>query len=338
MSVPEFETRIYFPKTYELYLERVAYLKSIVRNIFNENEIPFEENKVLSPTLTVDFYNEEHHMAVDVYDLISHNSTKEIYTPIITLDTPYHRWEEASKLGIRLICAYENEMLDSKRYFVLRNMIQYQCGIYKKFMARKTYVDIKPALSMKPFYEKNNIQGYRNAKTVFILRDKESSEPLMMYSVGAAYFGKGMYDAEIARGACDINWQNSGVGIQVIGGASKLWKNIIEYYDVHDLSGGEGHLDSIVYYSDNRYYDARSIGHLMDSGTISGSVRDIGTTSSFMNYWCDLEENPPERRGVVKNREPMRHHMITEGYRNGNILCIPNAGTTTHVWERKSSV
>lgn len=337
MSTPVFEPRIYFPSTYEAYLERLKYLRNIIRTIFVENNIPFEENKELSPTLKVDFYSEQHKMAVDIYDLVGHNSTKEIYVPTIPVDLPYKRWLEASSLGIRLICAYENEMLDSKKYFVLRNMIQYQCGIYKRFMARKTYVEIKSALSMKPFYEKNNIQGYRNAKTVFILKDKETDDPLMMYSVGTAFFGKGVYDAEIARGACDINWQNSGVGIQVVGGASKLWKNIIEYYDSHSLDGGEGHLDTIVYYSDNRYYDARSIGHLMDSGTISGSVRDIGKTLSFMNYWRDIEDNPEDRRGVVKNREPMRHKMITEGYANGNILCIPNAGTTTHLWERKNS-
>lgn len=334
MTIPQFESKIKLPSSYQEYQERIKYLRSIIVGIFIDNDIFFEENKELSPTLKVDFYSEKYRLAVDVYDLIGHNSTKEIYAPIISLKEPHRRWKEASALGIRLICAYENELLDPRKYFVLRNMIQYQCGIYKRFMARKTYVDIKPAISMKPFYENNNIQGYRNARTAFILRDKETNAPLMMYSVGPSFFGKGMYDAEIARGACDINWQGSGMGIQVMGGASKLWKNIIEYYDTHGLDGTDGHLDTIVYYSDNRYYDARSIGHLMDSDVVSGSVSDVGDTLSFMNYWLDIDENPENRRGLVKNREPMKHKMITEGYHKGNILCIPNAGTMTHLWER----
>jgi hypothetical protein len=56
----------------------------------------------------------------------------------------------------------------------------------------------------------NNIQGYRNAKTGFLLVDKKTEEPLMCYTVGHAFFGKGAYDAEIARGCCITNYHNTG--------------------------------------------------------------------------------------------------------------------------------
>ena len=57
----------------------------------------------------------------------------------------------------------------------------------------------------------------------------------MCYTVGHAFFGKGAYDAEIARGCCITNYKKTGLGIQVIGGASKLWKAILNYYEDKNL-------------------------------------------------------------------------------------------------------
>lgn len=330
-----FEERIKLPTNMEEWKIRKQYLKSIVRDIFEENKIDYKENVTFNNGLFADFYNEQHHLAVEVCDFASHCSSKKILDfERIGDKQPYTNWQKANELGIRLICAYENEILDQKKYYVFKNMIQYQCGIFHRVFARNTKVEIIPALKMKPFYEANNIQGYRNAKTAFVLKDKKTEEPLMCYTIGAAYFGKGMYDCEIARGACVINYHDTGVGIQVVAGASKLWKHILEYGETHNPDGTPGRINSIVYYTDNRYYDGRSIGHLMDSGFESGKVETLATTPGFMNFWDNIEENPETHRGKLKNREPARHALITQGYRKGNILCIPNAGTTTHVYIR----
>ena len=337
-NAPKFETKFSLPSSYSEWKERVEYLKGIVRNIFLSNGIPFEEDVTINGNFHLDFYNREHCLGVEIYDLLSHSCGVRIVDGVenITKSYPHEKWHMAHDLGIRLICAYENEILDSRKYYVFKNMIQYQCGIYNRFYARNTVVDIMDAIEMKKFYERNNIQGYRNAKKVFVLRDKKTGEPLMMYSVGHAFFGNGLYDAELARGACDINYHDTGKGIQVIGGASKLWKEIMEYYSTHSADGGEGKVDSLVYYVDARYYSGSSIGHLMDGDAISslGTVKQITDTSSFVNYWRDIPENPEDRRGVIKNREPSRNSMIVEGYKNGSILMIPNAGTMTNVFIR----
>ena len=105
----------------------------------------------------------------------------------------------------------------------------------------------------------------------------------MCYTVGHAFFGKGAYDAEIARGCCITNYNNTGLGIQVIGGASKLWKAILNYYDDKGLDNKPGRINSIIYYTDSRYYNGKSIGHLMDSGSLPGRVETLRGTPSFMN-------------------------------------------------------
>ena len=335
MSIIAFEKKITLPKTMEEWRIRKEYLRSIVRDIFEENKIPYEENITFENGLFVDFYNKEHNLAVEVYDLASHCSSKDILDfKKISDKQPYNNWKKANDLGIRLICAYENEILDEKKYYVFRNMIQYQCGIFHRIYARNTKVEIIPALKMKPFYEANNIQGYRNAKTAFVLKDKKTNEPLMAYSIGNSFFGKGKYSCEIARGACVINYHNTGIGIQIVAGASKLWKHILEYGETHNPDGTPGKIDTIVYYTDSRYYDGRSIGHLMDSGIEGGRVETLATTPGFMNFWDNVPENPENRQGLMKNREASKHSFIMQGYRNGNILCIPNAGTTTHVYIR----
>ena len=122
------------------------------------------------------------------------------------------------------------------------------------------------------------------------------------------------------------NYKNTGLGIQVIGGASKLWKAILNYYSEKDINDNPGQVNSIVYYTDSRYYDGRSIKHLMDSPTLPGKVETLKMTPSFMNFWVEL--------GVTKNREPNRHSFIMQQMREGKILVIPNPGTVTYCYKR----
>ena len=90
-------------------------------------------------------------------------------------------------------------------------------------------------------------------------------------------------------------------------GASKLWKAILNYYEDKGLDNKPGQINSIIYYTDSRYYNGKSIGHLMDSNALPGKVETLRATPGFMNYWVDL--------GVCKNREPMRHAEIMENMR-----------------------
>ena len=129
----------------------------------------------------------------------------------------------------------------------------------------------------------------------------------MCYLIGsAAHLGRGKYDAEIARGACRI-------GVTVVGGASKLWKHIIE---------DNPHLESIVYYVDLNYYDGGSLQFL-------SGVERVSEAPGLKNYWVDQQ--------VLKNREPGRHKEIMELAKNGKIWQIWDAGVQVNVWRRSST-
>lgn len=262
----------------------------------------------------------------------------------------YERTENlSSEHNVRVINVFEDHFLDHHKLTVLKDIITHALHKTKnRIYARDTEVIVDKALNYKWFFEKNNIQSYRNARTAFMLVLKKDLPKLgltkgtvvMGYTVGTAHFGKGKYDAEIARGACML-------GYSVIGGASKLWKKIIEYYSTQDLMGNPGQVNSIVYYSDNNYYDGKSV-QLLPGNEL------IVTTSGFWNYWCDQYR--------MKNREPMKHKEIiarTHAFKdvinnnkdaNGRLKCnfvdllyskyafeIWNAGTHTFVWERNKN-
>ena len=115
----------------------------------------------------------------------------------------------------------------------------------------------------------------------------------------------GKYSAEIARGACQL-------GLQVIGGASKLWKYIIENTDY----------ESVVYYTDLNYYNSKSLAFL-------SGVEFVKKDVSFWNWHLDTNS--------LKNREPNIHAQIMAKRANGLLWEVCNAGTAVFVWKRTTS-
>lgn len=209
--------------------------------------------------------------------------------------------------GIRLIHVWRHLWINPAKKPIYENMIKHALGLTEhRIGARQTRVEKRQASSMRQFFEENNIQGYRQAKWAYVLVDKRSGLDVMAYTTGHAYFGKGIYDLEIARGACKLGWS-------VSGGATKLWKAIIE--DNPDV-------DSIVYYVDLNHYNGSSVSVLPGTKLVKTGE------PSLWNWWPKL--------GVMKNREPNRHKEIVAAYESGEAIPVWNAGTAVYLWERKS--
>ena len=233
------------------------------------------------------------------------------------------RWQYYYDNNIRCVFVYPPYLENPNKVNVYKNILTYHCGIRKRIFARNTVCKEYIAKDFKWFFEENNIEGYRNANKVYVLEDKKTGEPYMMYSIGHAYFGKGKYDCEIARGACRL-------GYQVIGGASKLWKNILEM---------NPDVNSIVYYVDRREYDGRSIGQLMESEASTGKVYQMKGCASFMNYWINDvngdDGKPWHKAGEYKNREASRNSEVTAAYRRGDVIQVNNPGSYTNIYVRE---
>ena len=263
------------------------------------------DRKSIAP-LEIDFYFPKQNVGIEVNDIATHNTTINVFG---SSPKPKNYHMEKSRLakekGIRLIHAWEHYFNNEQQYRVLQNAIKHALGLSEIHVyARNTYVKEVPNVSLKSFFNENNIQGFRGAKTAYALFDKKTDEVLMAYSVGASHFAHNNYDLELIRGASKLD-------TTIVGGASKLWKFIID---------SNPDVNSIVYYIDRNIYNGSSIGSL------EGNLELVNTQPGFWNYFVET--------GEMKNRQPGKHKEIKELISHGKVWEVYNAGTETYVWKR----
>lgn len=288
----------HLPEQVQLFLEELGYVAG--KDFFVNDRVALKPREI-------DFYFPKQKVGIEVNDLLTHNSTYNPYTNDSVKSKNYHMEKslKAKEQGIRLIHAWEHYFNNPQQYEVLKNAIKHALGISKyRVYARNTYVKEVPNVTLKDFFNTNNIQGFRGAKTAYALFDKKTDEVLMAYSVGASHFAHNKYDMELIRGASKLD-------TTIVGGASKLWKFIID---------SNPEVNSIVYYIDRNIYNGSSIG------TLEGNLELISTQVGFWNYFVDAEE--------MKNRQPAKHKEIKELVAQGKVWEVYNAGTETYVWTR----
>lgn len=217
----------------------------------------------------------------------------------------YNKSKECEEKGIRLIHIFEYEWDNERQRPILENIIKHALGITEhELYARKCTVEERESVSMREFFEKNNIQGFRGGQKAVCL--VYQGEVVMSYIVGKCFFHK-QPSYEIIRGATKL-------GYTVVGGASKLWRYIINKWN--DLP--------ILYYIDYNYFNGSSMGSLE-------GLRFVKITPSFKNYWIKHWKTGEEN--VIKNREPMYHKEVMRAQAAGMGWPIYNAGTKTYICE-----
>lgn len=210
------------------------------------------------------------------------------------------------KAGVRLIHIWDYEWADERKRKVLKNIILGALGMLpERYYARNTEVHrykvgCERWDELGKFFAENNIQGNRGGSDVFTLEDK-AGRILMAYKFGRPSGGKAkkLYEWEMVRGA-------SAPGVQVVGGASKLWKHFVDTL----------HPNSVVYYIDYNYFDGKSVEKL--------GGKFVTSQPGVKNYWV--------KDGKVKNREPGRHKEVRDAIAKGECLELWNAGTKTYVF------
>lgn len=214
----------------------------------------------------------------------------------------YNKSKHFEEKGIRVIHIWEYEWDNPRQRPILENIIKNALGLNgKTIYARKCKIEVRPSASMKDFFQKNNIQGFRGGKFAICL--VYENEVVMAYMMGHCFFGKGKYEWEVIRGATKL-------GYNVVGGASKIWNYFLTEYNPTNC----------VYYIDYNYFNGNSLPYL--------GLTYIKSQAGFKNWWV--------KTNGVKNREPLRHKEIMRLQALGEVVPIYNAGTKVYVWENNN--
>lgn len=259
---------------------------------------PVYNTREIIPPKELDIYIPERKVAIEFNGNYWHGDN------LTDKDYHYKKSTECEALGIRLIHIFEYEWDNPRQRPILENIIRHALGFTEReIYARKCKLEERSSASMREFFEKNNIQGFRGGQRAVCL--VYEGEVVMSYIVGKCFFHKSP-SYEIIRGATKL-------GYTVVGGASKLWNYITAKWN--DLP--------ILYYIDYNYFNGGSMSSLK-------GLQFATTTSSFKNFWIRHWRTGEEN--VIKNREPMYHHQVMQAQAEGWGWPIYNAGTKTYIY------
>lgn len=258
----------------------------------------------------LDIYIPSKHVAIEYNGHYWHSLGKLSERMTMAEAKNYHRAKslECEARGVRLIHVWDYEWADQRKQAVLKNIILGAMqALPRRLYARECKVHYYDTESprwgeLSQFFAENNIQGNRGGQFVYTL--EKDGEILMAYKFGRPSGGRAKikYQYEMVRGA-------SAPGVQVIGGATRLWKHFIR----------EKNPDSVVYYIDYNYFNGNSVEKI--------GLKLVGGQAGVRNYWVDTN--------IVKNREPARHHEVKQAIAGGKCLELWNAGVKTYEYRRQ---
>ncbi len=189
--------------------------------IKNNYEDEILHNKYISGDCQLDIYLPDLKIAFEFNGLYWHNE--------LNKSNVYHlnKTELCEKKDIQLIHIYEDDWLYKQE--IVRSMILNKLRkISNKIYARKCDIkEIKDNKLVKEFLENNHIQGYIGSKIKLGLYFRENLVSLMTFGKKRMSVGKGVSkenEYEMLRFCSKLN-------VNVIGGASRLFKYFINNYD-----------------------------------------------------------------------------------------------------------
>jgi len=226
------------------------------------------------------------------------------------------------KNGIRTIWVkpWEFEAGSSKRG-VIESIIRTSAGLISTtFNGRDTVVKEIKSKDLREFLNENSFYGFRGASIslgLFLKKDVgeyKKDTLLMVYTFGHPFFGgkKNKYDLEVIRAATLKN-------VQVRGGASKLFKYLVDNHSTVTINGIEREWKTIVYYVDYDHNSGNSLPHL---------------GFNFVGYAAPGFMNVTRATGKATHREPARHAEIMRKIKEGEMFSVFNAGVKVYTFEK----
>lgn len=218
--------------------ELQEYVKSL------ENNVILNDRNAVHNGMELDIFVPDKRTAIEYNGDIWHSEAFKKNAKTYHLDKTL----ECENLGIRLIHIFSDEW--NFKQDIVKSIVASALGHYeKKYMARKLSFKKVSYEEAVEFFEKNHIQG--NAQAAFYYGLYDNDLLVQCASVGKNRFRKKKESWELIRMASLLN-------TQVVGGFSKLMKNIMTECDINEIDS----------YVDRRLFDSK--GYLSSGWTKEG--------------------------------------------------------------------
>ena len=327
----------------------------MIRDFFNEEEIPYEEDNDVFGL----FYVNDKTTQIRYVDSFFHPMDNQKRFGESHKGIPHNYFIDIShenySNGIRTIWIFDFEMdytvpefvYDGKtfkdyhrQWEVIKNTIRTACGkIHYRFYARDCEVREITNSEARPFLQHNCFYGYRSAtKTVglFLKKDKNGFKAgtlLFLYTFGANFYGNKKHKedpkVEVIRASTRLE-------CQVIGGISKCIKYFCEHYPTMEVGGREINVDKIVFYVDASHNDSRGMTNSNSSFKFI-SWDGCGFINMFTEDYDDGNGLKGKKHEVFMRR-PMFHKQIMKAIGDKKIISIANAGTIVFEMSRNEFI
>jgi very-short-patch-repair endonuclease len=254
-------------------------LISFIRNLFN-GEIIVNDRQAIDPK-ELDIYLPERNLAIEFNGLYWHSYYKKE-----TIEERHkHQYKsiEGLKKGIQVLTIFSNEWLDKTKQEIWKNIIKIKLGKANRVYARKCSIKELSFLEAKEFFSVHHLQGSQSGS--YSLGLYYDNQLISAMSFGKPRFSK-KHEWEILRYA-------TVGGMQVVGGASKLFKTFI----------ADKKPKNVISYCDLRY----------GSGNVYTTLGFSKKRISAPSYWYF---KPNE--GILHNRLKFQKHKLADLLDNYN--------------------
>lgn len=210
-------------KTYRINQLRTSKNEIELKNYLLKLGFNFNKDRIKLNGKEIDLYNKEKNIGIEYCGLYWHTEDRQV--------SHYWKFLECQKQGIQLITIFSNEWKNRKAQ--IKNHLKSILGLNDKIYARKCEIQIIDPKTAKIFINQHHIQELKKSPK---------------YAVGLYYNNELVSVMTFSLHPRDnskitLNRFCSKDGITVIGGASKLLKYAIKYFN----------LTTIYSWSDNRY-------------------------------------------------------------------------------------
>lgn len=221
-----------------LSFNRDTYIEKFIKNILNEYNIQYIANdRTILKGKELDIYIPSRRIAIECNGIFWHSTSNPNNLP---LDYHYDKWKICKELGIHLISIWEDQIINQPE--IVRNIILSYLGIYEqRIHARKCEIKEVSSKDVSKFLKENHLQGNISGSIRLGLYYMDSLVSIMVF--GKKRKSLGSYDK---KDTYELYRYCNRLGIQVVGGASRLFKYflkehpgcVVESFSSNDISLG----------------------------------------------------------------------------------------------------